>query len=650
MVMLYKMKSFLLMCFLLMGANVANAQTLFTYGTNAVSKEEFLKAYNKNKAAVTDKEASLKEYLDLYTKFKLKVKAAQDLGIDTLPHLQYDLQSFRTQVEDSYMSDEKSVDALSNEAFDRMQKDVHAYHFFVPITATTTAEDTVKAYNALKEISKLLNQGKADYTQIATDASKIFTVKHGDIGFVTAFSVPYEYENVIYTLQTGQSSTIYRSKKGVHIFKNIEERNSAGKWRIAQILFAFAPGQDVTNTSNLKAQADSVYAFVKSGSDFGAMAKKYSDDKMTYAAGGELPEFTTGKFQPSFEKEVFKLKNNGDVSPVFVTSFGYHIVKRLEQTPTPNNKEASNYLIEIKQRVQQDGRINTAKEKFAQDILAKLGYKKNATIKEADLFKYADSVTKNPNTIATKLPIGNKTVFSFNKTNFTGANWLGFIKEYKTNGELYQGENNATLLTKFVNTSALSFYKKNLENYNADFKYQMAEFKEGNMLFEIMERKVWSKAANDNAGLRNYYDANKAKYKWGASAVVILFNCNNEATAKKAIADLTPGKDWKKITEEANNTIQADSSRYELSQIPVKEGTILNAGNITEPVINVLDGTASFVKVIKLYNANEQRNFDEAKGLIINDYQTIVEEQWLSELKKKYPIKINSDVFKSLLK
>lgn len=648
--MLNNLKSIVFFSFLLSSSNTTSAQTLFSYGTNLVSKQEFLKAYNKNKIVVTDKEASLKEYLELYTKFKLKVKAAQDLGIDTLPQLQYDLQSFKTQVEDSYMSDEKSVAALTNEAFERIQKDVHTYHFFVPIKDDTTPADTLKAYEALKEIGKQLKEGKTAYDQIATEASKISVVKHGDIGFVTAFSVPYEFENIIYKLGVGQSSATYRSKKGIHIFKNIEERKSAGKWRIAQILLAFASGQDASNTPEIKVKADSIYALVKNGSDFAFLAKTYSDDKMTYAAGGELPEFTTGKFQPSFEKEIFKLSKNGDVSPVFTTGFGYHIVKRLEQMPTPSSTDASNFLMELKQRVQQDARINTAKEKFAQEILSKLGYKKNAAIKEADLYTYADSITKTPNTVSAKFPIANKTVFSFNKTTFTGANWLSFIKEYKTNNELYQGESNASLLAKFVSTSALDFYKNNLETYDADYKYQMIEFKEGNMLFEIMERKVWSKASNDNAGLRKYYEANKTKYKWAASALVLLFNCTSEAIAKKVIIDLNAGKSWKNITEEANNTIQADSARYELTQIPVKEGATLIVGNTTEPIINILDGTASFVKIIKLYNTNEQRSFDEAKGLIINDYQTIVEEQWLSELKKKYPVKVNENVFKSLLK
>jgi peptidyl-prolyl cis-trans isomerase SurA len=628
----------------------AFSQTLFTFGSSAVSKEEFLKAYNKNKTTVVDKQASINEYLDLYTKFKLKVKAAKDLGIDTLPQLKYDLESFKTQVEESYMSDDKSVDELTNEAFERNQKDIHVYHYFVPITESTPAADTVKAYSALNEVRNQLAKNNTDFATIANNASKIFVVRHSDIGFITAFTLPYEFENVIYKLQAGQYSSIYRSKKGIHVFKNIEERKSAGNWRIAQILFAFAPDENANNSPQLKAKADSTYAQLIKGADFATLAKKLSDDKMSYNAGGELPMFTTGKFQPSFEKEVFKIKKNGEISPVFATAFGYHIVKRLEQTPTPASKDSSGYMFELKQKVQQDARINIAREKFAQEILAKLNYKKGTGVKEADLFIYADSISKNPNYNITKSPIAKSNIFNLHKKNYTGADWLAFIKDYKTNGELYQGEDNAALLKKFINTTALAHYRKNLEQYNNDFKYQMAEFKEGNMLFEIMERKVWSKAANDVAGLQKHYEANKAKYKWGASAAVILFNCSNEASAKKAITDLQSGKSWQTVTEEANNAIQADSGRYELTQISIKDGTSLKEGMISDYVINGIDGSASFVKVIKLYPASEQRSFTEAKGLIINDYQATVEEKWIEELKKKYPVKVNEVVLKDLLK
>ena len=71
---------------------------------------------------------------------------------------------------------------------------------------------------------------------------------------------------------------------------------------------------------------------------------------------------------------------------------------------------------------------------------------------------------------------------------------------------------------------------------------------------------------------------------------------------------------------------------------------------ITPITVNTTDGTAGFIKIVTLHKANEQRSFDEARGLVINDYQTILEEKWIEELKKKYPVKIDEKVFQSLLK
>lgn len=196
----------------------------------------------------------------------------------------------------------------------------------------------------------------------------------------------------------------------------------------------------------------------------------------------------------------------------------------------------------------------------------------------------------------------------------------------------------------------MDYYKKHLEDYNTDFRYQMEEFKDGNVLFEIMERNIWGKAANDVGGLQKYYTENKSRYLWAASANIVLFNCTTKTIADEARVALKNGKDWKKIAEDANNNIQADSGRFELSQIPVTIDSKSAEGYITETIINPVDGTASFAKLIKHYDANLQRNFDEARGLVINDYQNILEEKWISDLKKKYPVKVNEPVFQSLLR
>jgi peptidyl-prolyl cis-trans isomerase SurA len=124
-----------------------------------------------------------------------------------------------------------------------------------------------------------------------------------------------------------------------------------------------------------------------------------------------------------------------------------------------------------------------------------------------------------------------KVIYSFAKSTVKGSDWLNFVKDYKTSGELYQGETNEMLLQKYINITALEYYKEHLEEYNADFKYQMQEFKEGNMLFEIMERNVWSKASNDAEGLQKTYAQNKANYRWSASADILLFNCKDEKAA-----------------------------------------------------------------------------------------------------------------------
>lgn len=646
------MKKTLLLTALAFNFSALFSQTLFTYGGIAVDKQEFLRAYNKNKSAADNKEKALREYLELYTKFKLKVKAAQDMKLDTLPQLVSDLQNFRSQVDETYMNNDDALNNLIDEAFIRSQKDLHVIHFFTPLAANTPTADSVKAVKAMQEVYSSLQAGKNDYEKLAADiTAKYLPVKTSDIGYITAFSVPYDYEKIIYSLKIGEASKPYRSKNGIHIFKIVDERKAMGKWKIAQILIATPPGDAGESTRLTQQRADSVYLKLKNGADFAEMARQFSDDKLTYLSGGNMPEFTVGKFEPAFENEVFKLTKDGELSQPFASPYGFHIVKRISVTPVQSTKADPAYMYEIRQKVLQDSRVNTAKDFFTKSVVKMVGYKRNTAVKDAELFRYADSVAANPAVNGAKeFPVSNKVIFTSAKGNIKGSDWLSFIKEYKANGEIYRGESNPALLEKFVTVKSLEHYKNNLELYNPEFKYQMDEFREGNLLFEIMERKVWSSAANDTSGLVKYYTAHKTKYPWGPSADVIIFSCNTKKAADAAVDALQQGKYWKKIVEESSNTVQADSGRYELAQISLPETPATTPGMITAVNVNPSDGTAGFLKVLKLHNGGEQRSFEEARGLVINDYQNILEDKWIEELKKKYPVKVDEAVFQSLLK
>ena len=625
------------------------SQTLFTYGINQVSKDEFLRAYNKNKTPVEDKEKSLREYLDLYIKFKLKVKEAQVLRLDTLQQIQYDIKNFRGQLEEGYLNDEQTVNTLVNEVFERAQKDIHVLHFSVPVNTKMNAEDSMKAYKAMNEVRDELKEGKTNYDELVDEIKeKITSIKGTDMGYITALSLPYEIETMVYSLKPGEVSNIYRTRTALHVFKNAEERKSAGKWKVAQILLAVPPNVSGPVLKEIEKRADSLYSLLQAGADFAELAKKFSDDRLTYQNGGEVPLFGTGKYELPFEKAVFALAKDGDISKPIFTGYGFHIVKRLQQLPTPVDKLDETYMNELKEQVNQDARINIAKGKFTKDIKVKTGFKRNPLVKDAQLFKYADSVAATGE--IKNYPINKTTIFSFAKSKVTGKDWLNFIKDYKLNTDVYKGETNEALLDKYVSTVIIEYYRKHLEEFNNDFKYQLQEFKEGNMLFEIMERNIWSKASSDSVGLKKYYEANKLKYKWTESADACLFSCNNAKTAAEATTALQAGKTWKQIAEESDGRIQADSGRYELSQLQVPAGVELKEAVITTPLLNAGDNTSSFVKIIKLYPANQQRSFEEARGLVINDYQNFLEAKWVETLKKKYPVKVNEPVFQSLLK
>ena len=641
------MKIVSIICIASLVCSSAAAQTLFTYGGSTVDKEEFLKAYNKNKTETTNKEKAYREYLELYSKFKLKVKAAKDMQLDSLPQLKSDLDNFRSQVEENYMNNDSYMQQLVSEAAAHTAKDLHLLHFFVP------GGDSVKAATAAQQLYSKLAAGEKDYEKLVADiTAKSSLAKFSDIGFITAFTLPYDYEKTVYALKTGETSKPMLTRKGWHLFKVLEERKNPGKWRVAQILFAISPGDNgANNFQEQQHKADSVYGLLAAGADFADLAKIYSNDKMTYMAGGELQEFTSGRFEQDFEKAVFKLKKDGDYTKPFLTSFGFHIVKRLAVREIPADNNDPSFRYEVRQKVLQDSRVNAAKEMFNQNVFKQVVYKKNAVVKDADLFRWADSVVANPVGFETgTFKYANTNIYSFGKSSLKFNDWLRFIREYKMNPEFYHGESNADMMKKFLEIKSLEYYRSHLEDYSPEFRAQLEEFKEGNLLFEVMERKVWSVAAADTAGLRKYYNQYKERYKWGASADVLVFNAGNKKAADEALASLQKNNSWKKIQDESNNTVQADSGRYELAQIALAAGSSPVPGFISPVNVNNTDGSASFFKILRLHTAGEQRSFEEARGLVMNDYQAMLEEKWIEELKKKYPVKVDETVFQSLLK
>jgi len=620
--------------------NIATSQPLFTYGKKAVTKEEFLKAFNKNPSLEKDRKKALREYLDLYTNFKLKVQAAYDAKLQNDPNYQYEIENFKKQLATNFINDEANIKALVLEAFERSQKDIKLQQVFIEFPSQT---DTASAYSKIQKAYFDLRSGKSfnEISKQTTDASAI------DLGFITVFTLPYSFENVVYALKQGEYAAPIRSAYGYHIFYNAAERPAMGRRKAAQILFTVPPGSSAADKALIKMRADSVRTILLKNDDaWHDLVHQFSNDVTTAENHGEMPEFGIGEFNPAFEAAVFGLKEIGAISQVVETGYGYHLIKLLQVIPVPKDINDPAVAAGFREKVEKDDRLSQARKLLVNKWM-KLANYKPVPFDEKELWAYTDSFFKGGNTKGFKKINDSTVIFSFNKQKIRAVDFAKYNRAVKAFPK-YQAMTYAEILDDYRKAAASEYYQNHLEDYNDEFKSQLKEFNDANLLFAIMDKEVWTKSTTDEAGLRREYEKNKAKYMWEASANAVIFTVADEPTLHELQQKLKENASaWKIVADGFGSKVSADSNRYELSQIPVVDRTNFTNNLITAPVKNN-DGSYTFAYIIKVFSEASQRSFEEARGLVINDYQSFLENQWLAALKKKYPVKVNEKVFNSL--
>ncbi|HTQ27553.1 MAG TPA: peptidylprolyl isomerase, partial [Puia sp.] len=494
-------------------------------------------------------------------------------------------------------------------------------------------------------------KGKS-FAEVATTYSEdpFAKTNHGEIGYITVFSLPYELETLAYTTQPGRFSRIYRSRAGYHIFKNEGERKALGRVRVAQILLVFPPNAGDAAKAATAKRADSLYAIILEGGDFAELARKFSGDNLSYQIGGEMPEFSVGKYDPDFEKAAFSLQHDGDVAKPVASGFGYHIIKRLARKPVPATMDKPS-LDAMKQQVMNDPRIEIARREMLQKILKVTHFKANPSIRETELWAYTDSALAHKPMSSFQNLSDSSTLFYFGSRGYRVKDWLDYRRAVRNIPGSGAAKSNRELFDRYRENVAYDYYRNHLEEYNKDFAAQLKEFKDGNLLFDIMQRKVWDKASGDSAGLRNYYETHTDKYWWAPSADAIVFTFSTEKAAEDFSERIRRQPDaWRKIMDSSGNQVQADSGRFELTQLPMAEKGQLQGGSFSSMIKNPADNTVTAAYIITLHKDRQPRSYADARGLVINDYQNFLEDKWVETLEKKYPVNINEAVFKSLPK
>lgn len=640
-----KVKSLVVLSFLVACAlNPVLAQdknaTVLTVDGEPTSLEEFENIFRKNNRDSAISQQSLDEYMELFINFKLKVKEAREAGLDTVKKFITELDGYRNQLARPYLTDTDKLNDLMREAYQNQTQEVRAMHILIKADANATPADTLKAFNKTMAIRERLMKGE-DFASLAKAVSEDPSAKDngGDLGYFTAFQMVYPFEKAAYDTKVGEVSMPVRTRYGYHLIKVVDKRSARGEIHVAHIVVK--PKSETDGEANAQTKINEIYQKSLSGeSTFEDLASKFSDDPTSAKKGGELAWFGTGKMVIEFEDAAYSLKNNGDVSQPFKTSFGWHIVKRLDYKPLPSFESMEK---ELKNKVSKDSRAEQTRKSFVEKLKKEYAY----TIDEVELAKLVEKADSNA--FEGKLYVNKK---SLEKPLISMTGLTITVNDFNEHMRT-KGRSKPTMSpADFVKTSALKLGEDNLlkledarlEEKHTAFRLLMKEYREGILLFEMTDQMVWSKAVKDTAGLAAYYEANKENFKWPERANVIMYTCSSPEIAKKTRKMLNAGKDKSTIAGELNQESQLN--------LQVQEGVFAREDNA------LLDKTTWKVGISEDIADNGQivivqfkeiipptiKKLDEARGMITSEYQTYLEQQWITEMRAEHKYQVNKEV------
>ena len=204
-----------------------NDPVIMTINGQPVCRSEFEYSYNKNNSnGVIDKK-TVKEYVDLFINYKLKVLAALDAKLDTLSSFKKEFASYRDQqVRPSFVTP-ADIDAEAHKIYKETQERIDGEggmvkpaHILILLKQKASASEQAKAKSKADSIYNVLRHG-GDFAALAKKYSddKGTAVKGGELPWITKGQTVKAFEDVAYSMKPGELHAPVLSEFGYHIIK-----------------------------------------------------------------------------------------------------------------------------------------------------------------------------------------------------------------------------------------------------------------------------------------------------------------------------------------------------------------------------------------------------------------------------------------------
>ncbi|RKY99689.1 MAG: hypothetical protein DRQ13_01820, partial [Ignavibacteriae bacterium] len=630
--------SFLL---LLIACSPGESDVVAKFGKYKINLDEFENAYTKNVGSVENAEnSSLQDYydfMDLYVKFKMKLRDAQVRGYTTDTELEDELISYQKQVGVSYLIEKEIIEPGIKNLHERRKEELRVSHLMIRPDSTGIEGAMAKAAPILDSI-----KNGASFEEMVKKYSQdqFSAPSGGDIFYITAGLLPLPFEDAMYKTNAGEIyPEVVQTTYGAHLIKITERGPRISKIKASHILISyFNPAGEMDSAAALLS-VDSLVAELKAGAEFEEMVLKYSDDTGTKDKSGDLGFFERRMMVKEFDEAAFKMEV-GEISDPIQTNFGYHIIKLTDKMEYPSFEEERENLKKLyeKQRyqVEYDNLIDSLRVKYnfsvndaTVDLLMEksdsvrfgMEYPNLELVKDEVLFTYAG-----------KTVTAGEFLFTANSTG-TFAGKAIFVRDEVMNA---------------INKVSEDLLKEeealNLDKINPQFASLMNDYRSGIYIFKLQEEEVWNKVKIDSASVYNYWNANKENYTVTERiSFSEIFSLNDslinqyyelllEGVSFDSLANLYTERPGKKET----------SGFYELQDVNFSDfskeaNKLKNAGDYSKPI--------SFSGGYSIFKLNERqpaglKTFKEAKAEVSGEYQEMeskrLEDEYINSLTKRY--------------
>ena len=558
-----------------------NNNVIATVGKEMITVNEFMSSFQKNNQPGKTTEKELRDYLDLYVNFRLKVKEGKALQLDTAATFQKEFSAYRRQSAQQYLIDKDVSDRLINEAKERLKYYVRASHIMVNCALDASPKDTLIAYQKAMNIRERILNNEITFAEAAVyfsdDLSARDTINpatnkkqygnKGDLGYFTVFSLIYPFENGAYSTPVKSVSLPVRSIFGYHLIYVQDKIEAIERVSVAQIFVTDPFAYKGVMSPEVKNKIEAIQQELNSGKSFEEVAKEYSEDQYSKDNGGLMEPFQLNRRPGDFVKAAISLKTN-EISQPVATVMGWHILKLIDILPLTMTDDEATYF--VRTRVARDARSHLSKDSFIAKLKREYQY---TEVKKEQGFKFLEQNIPNDFFVSNQTNITNlpkiekqKPLAQFANQQITVAEFANFLNKFRG---VNLKESKLAFFEKhfnmYVEEKLTQYEDLQLEKKYPDFKELMTEYESGMILYEINSKYVWEKAMMDSTGLLQFYETVKTEYP-----------------------------------------IEGQKDTYKPLQ--------------------------------------------DFKATIITRYQDYLDKKWMDELKIKYPIVINEDVFKSLLK